>query len=119
MKPLSTRAHGLVDYASVLLLWLTPRRFVWGGGARRLLGRAAAATLAYSLLTRYEWGLFRLLPMPAHLWLDAVQAVMLCAAPVFLPREERVVRAAILSIGLGELAVVALSRPHPPPSIAA
>jgi hypothetical protein len=113
MKPLSTRAHGLLDYSSVVAFLVAPDWLGWGAGPRRLLRRAAAATLAYSLFTRYELGLIRLLPMPAHLALDAGQAALLCSAAAFLRGERRAIRAAILGVGLGELAIVAFSRRRP------
>jgi hypothetical protein len=118
MQPVSTRVHGLVDYASVLALTVAPHQLGWGARARRLLGAAAGATLVYSLFTRYELGLIRLLPMPVHLALDAAQATVLCAVPVFLRRERPAVRAAIIGIGLGELTIVALSRSRPPSAVA-
>jgi hypothetical protein len=52
----------------------------------RLAG--GGATL-YSLLTDYELGLVRLLPMPAHLALDAMSGALLASSPWLLGFADR------------------------------
>jgi hypothetical protein len=67
MKPISTRTHGIVDYLSVATLYGLPRLLRWNAEVARLLTGVAAGTLGYSLLTRYELGLVKVLPMPSTL----------------------------------------------------
>jgi hypothetical protein len=56
----------------VALLLLLPRLLGWEASVTLVLTVIAAAMLAYSLLTDYEWGALRLLPMRAHLALDHI-----------------------------------------------
>lgn len=108
-----TRVHGAMDYLVGALLLAMP----WLAGLPTgeapgvifiILGVAA---LAYSLFTRYEWGLVPLLPMTGHLTLDAAHGMMLAASPWLFGFADRV-WAPHLGLGLFELVVVALSSPE-------
>ena len=103
MKLFSTRTHGVLDYLSVVLLPVLPRALGWDNTVTRLLTGSALATLIYSLVTRYELGLVKLLPMPAHLALDGVSGLTLCAAAGVLSDEPRSIRLALLGLGLFEI----------------
>ena len=54
-----------------------PRALGWGDRVTRMLTATAAGTVAYSLMTKYEWGLVKVLPMRAHLLLDALSGATL------------------------------------------
>ncbi len=99
----STRTHGVLDYASVVLLLALPRVAGWSRPVTHLLTGSALATLVYSLLTRYELGAAKLLPVPAHLALDRTSGVALCAAGGVMADEPPVVRAALAGLGLFEV----------------
>jgi len=81
-----------------------------------LAPRAAGATaLSYSLITDFELGLRRVLPLRAHLALDAAGAALLAAAPWMLgfAAEGRRFWMPHVLAGGGVLGVVALSRTQP------
>jgi len=99
----STRTHGVLDYTSVVLLLALPRVAGWSKPVTHLLTGSALATLAYSLLTRYELGAVRLLPVPAHLALDRTSGIALCAAGGMMGDELPTVRAALVGLGLFEV----------------
>lgn len=103
MKLFSTRTHGVLDYSSVVLLLALPRVLGWSKPITNLLTGSALATLAYSLVTRYELGAAKLLPMPAHLALDRTSGLMLGAAAGMMTGESGAVRAALLGLGLFEV----------------
>lgn len=103
MKLFSTRTHGVLDYASVVLLCVLPRALGWDKAVTRLLTGSALATLVYSLLTRYELGAVKVLPMPAHLALDAASGLGLCLAAGVFAGEPRPVRLSLLGLGLFEI----------------
>ncbi len=105
MKLFSTRTHGVLDYSSVILLLALPRALGWSRPVTNLLTGSALATLAYSLVTRYELGLGAagLLPMPAHLALDRASGLALCAAAGTMTDEPGAVRASLLGLGLFEV----------------
>ena len=113
MKLFSTKVHGVLDYATVVNL---PALFRLLGGSAdtvRLADRSALAILVYSLLTRYERGVVKLLPMPAHFALDALLGTVLCAASVRGSDEPAGVRRALAGLGLFSLAAPALTETEP------
>ena len=117
-KPISTKGHGFLDYMTAGLLVTLPRALGWSDGVTRLLDASAATTVVYSLLTRYELGVVKALPMKAHLAIDAVQAGALIGASAFLEDEDPEVRATLATLGVFELGVTALSRTEQdPPAI--
>jgi len=79
---LPTRVHGYLDYLMGLALVVIPLAFDFGSGPQTwlpvLLGGGA---IVYSLLTDYELGVVELIPMPAHLILDAMSGLLLAASP--------------------------------------
>ena len=110
----STKTHGVLDYLSVGTLLAVPRALGWSPNVTRLLTGAACGTLAYSLLTRYELGLKRVLPMTTHLTLDALSGALFCAAPALLPEEDGVVAAALVGFGAFELGAALATKTEPP-----
>ena len=52
-----------------------------GPASARVLRLAGGGALLYSLLTDYELGAVKLLPMPAHLAMDAASGVLLASSP--------------------------------------
>lgn len=83
MQFIPTRVHGIVDYLSGLLLIAAPwlLGFADGGAAQWTAVAAGVAVLGLSVLTDYELGLTRVVPMSAHLALDAGLGVLLAASP--------------------------------------
>ena len=114
LRIVSTKTHGVLDYLSVGTLLAAPRLLGWGPRATNLLTGAAVGTLAYSLLTRYELGLFKVLPMPGHLALDAMQGALMCAAPALLAEEDGSVSAALVGLGAFELGAALTTKTQSP-----
>lgn len=83
MRLVPTRVHGIVDYLTGLLLIALPwlPGFAAGGPARWLPVAFGLALLLASLLTEYELGAVRLIPMPAHLAFDILGGAFFAAAP--------------------------------------
>lgn len=104
LKMIPTRVHGVLDLLTAGTMLTLPRALGWSGNATRLLTDAAVGTIGYSLMTRYEMGLVKLLPMKAHLGLDAACGAALCAAPLLLPDEPDEVKQTLVGLGLFELA---------------
>lgn len=103
VKLFSTKTHGVIDYAAGPLLFTLPRSLKWNRSATMLLTGAAVGSLLYSLLTRYELGVVKVLPMRAHLVLDGMSGALIALAPLFLPEEDETVTAGLVGIGLFEL----------------
>lgn len=83
MRFIPTRVHGMADYAVGVLLILAPfiLGFAGGGAAMWTPILVGAGLLVVSLMTDYELGAVRLIPMPVHLWLDAAAGVILLVSP--------------------------------------
>jgi hypothetical protein len=106
MKLFSKQTHGILDYLSVGTLLALPRVFHWNENVTRLLTTAAFGTLGYSLLTRYRYGAVKVLPMKAHLGLDFMSGVMLCAAPLVFTRDtDKQINSVLVGFGLFETVV--------------
>jgi hypothetical protein len=55
------------------------------------------------LLTRYELGVFKLIPMRGHLALDAISGATFAAAPFLFPDEPASVTGTLAGLGVFEL----------------
>lgn len=110
MKPISPTMHGVLDYGTAGLFFALPRLLNWQGQARNLLTGAALGSVAYSLLTDYDLGVVRLLPMPAHLAVDGLLDATLFGGAALLGDEEPSVRPALLALGLAGLTITLLTR---------
>ncbi len=111
-QPISTRVHGVLDYATAGLLLTAPRALGWGSRTRRLLATAGIGATAYSLLTEYELGAVRKLPMPVHLNLDAASGLrLLLAAATRLRGEPAAGRWGTAVIGAFEVLAATVTRP--------
>jgi SPW repeat len=113
MRFLSTRIHGVMDYAMGILLLASPYLFGFAtGGVKQWLPMIlGVAMIGMSLLTRYEWGAIRMIPMPVHLAVDGLSGALLAVSPwlfgfsgvVFLPH---------LVLGLIELGTSLMTETH-------
>ncbi len=113
-KPISTRVHGVLDYLTAGTLVAAPRMMGWDDKVTRLLTYAGAGVLGYSLLTRYELGLVKVLPMTGHLALDAGSGALLIAAPfAIVTHEGPAIAAALVTVGLFEIGASLLTQTKP------
>lgn len=112
MKRISSRAHGVLDYAAGALLIITPFLFGFADDepARNAAWIVGAGAILYSLVTAYELSIAKLIPYRVHLGLDFAAGVFLVASPWLLNFADRV-SAPHLILGLLEIGVVLMSRP--------
>lgn len=113
MRFMSTLTHSILDYMTAPALLLVPGLLGWDRHARMIFTMAGAGRLAYSMCTRYELGIYKALPMKAHLTLDALSGAALAALPLFLG-EEPAVNAALVGVGLFEIAAALTTQTEPP-----
>lgn len=114
MKFTATKVHGFIDYIVGILLIALP--WIIGldpsapqGSVPIALGITA---LVYSIFTKYELGLIRVIPMYLHLTLDIISGFILAISPwlfgfsdeVFLPH---------LIVGLFEIVAALVTRTIP------
>jgi len=91
MRVVPTKAHAAVDHVVGPTLMLAPELFRLKSDKKEpLVPRAAGAVQGlYSNLTDYELAAKRLLPVKAHLAMDAVSGALLGAAPWVLGSAKR------------------------------
>jgi hypothetical protein len=92
MRFIPTRIHGMLDYASGLLLIALPYLLGFADGTiqqwlPQILGVAA---IFYAIFTDYELGAVRAMPMRVHLFLDGASGMLLAASPWLFGFHERV-----------------------------
>lgn len=79
-----TKVHGALDYIVAIALILAPWIFNFanvGGPAVVIPVVLGIGLILYSLFTRYEWGLIKVVGMPVHLVFDVLASVFLIASP--------------------------------------
>jgi hypothetical protein len=76
-----TRLHGVLDY--VLATAMLAGAVIYGGGEPQVWVAvpAALAVLAVAMVTDFEWGIVRRLPVPVHMALDLLIGGALAASP--------------------------------------
>lgn len=110
MRPISSFVHGIIDYATAVMLPVVPRQAGWSRRVTDLFDLSAAVTTASSLMTRYELGVVRILPMDVHLKLDAVQGGLFLGAAMLMDDEEPEVRECLAAYGAFCVAASLLTR---------
>lgn len=111
MRFLPTRVHGVIDYLSVIALLATPH-FIQGESSTvaMLFQAAGVAVLLISLLTRYELGAYRTLPMRAHLAIDFVMGIAFLVCAYLLGNDVPAVRNTFLAFGLLSICAALFTR---------
>ena len=80
-KPISTRTHAVLDYLTISSFLFVPRLLHFSKPVTAGMTAVGLTKLAYTLITRHEGGVRKLLPVKAHLAMDVAGGAMLCALP--------------------------------------
>ncbi len=83
MKVISSKAHGVMDYIYGIVLIAAPWlfQFARGGPETWVPVAIGIATIIMALMTDYETGIAKVIPMNTHLWIDGVLGVFLLLSP--------------------------------------
>ena len=111
VKVIPTGVHGMLDYLASGVNLAFPRLLglqdaPWAATVPRLDGLAG---LGYSLITDYELGAFRALPMPTHLALDAAKGLFMASSPWLFGFAKNGTRYWLPHVLMGTADVVAVS----------
>lgn len=95
MQIIDTKTHGYIDYimGTLLIAMGYVINFNSENTPNLVLYMVGTLTIFYSLLTKYELGVIKIIPMYIHLMLDSLSAIFLATSPwllgfaddVFLP----------------------------------
>jgi len=83
LQVIPTSVHGMIDYAASGVLYATPALLGLNDvpASARALRLASGGAVAYSLLTDYELGVVKVVPMSVHLTLDVMSGALLASSP--------------------------------------
>jgi hypothetical protein len=118
MKVISTYMHGVLDYVVGFALILAPTLFGFaylGGPAVTIPRILGIAVVLMALMTRYELGVMKVIPMGAHLSIDYVAGLFLAASPWIFGFADAPANAWVphVAVGLGVLLVTAMTQRMP------
>jgi hypothetical protein len=113
MTRITTKTHGLLEYAVGGALAMLPQFVPCTKATARVLEAAGIGAGVYSTVTDYERGLVKMLPMEAHLTLDAMSGAGLITAATLLHDERPAVRAMLVGLGLFEITVASMTSTEP------
>ena len=114
MRFLSTRVHGMIDYATGALLIIAPWLFGFadGSAAQWVPMVLGASILVMSLITDYELSLTRVVPMGAHLAVDGLGGALLAVSRWLFGFADRTYWPHLI-IGIAEIGVSLVTRTRP------
>jgi hypothetical protein len=107
MRFISTRTHGVLDYVVGALLIVVPYvlGFADGTAAQWVPQALGLVAIGGAMLTDYEFGLMRVIPMPVHLGIDIASGALLALSPWLFGFADRVfwphLVVGVLEIGAG------------------
>ncbi len=114
MQIIDTKTHGYIDYSmgALLIAMAYFINFNSDNTPNFVLYLVGSLAIFYSLLTKYELGVIKIIPMYIHLMLDSLSGIFLATAPwllgfaddVFLPH---------LLLGLFEIATTIMTSIRP------
>ncbi len=83
MKIISRKMHGALDYGSAILLIAAPWLFAFSDvePAKSISIAAGILIIVMSLMTNYETGLAKVIPMNIHLYADMMLGIFLLISP--------------------------------------
>lgn len=113
-----TKVHGVLDYIVAVALLFAPMIFGFqevGGASVAIPMVLGAGLLLYSLLTNYEWGVFKVINMRYHLIIDMVAASLLTLSPFLFGFYDEAPNAWLphIVVGVTVLVVVLCSKSEP------
>jgi hypothetical protein len=109
MHRISSRTHGILDYAMVVVLLALPRLFGWSDLLTTLFTAMAAGMLIYSLMTDYEMGACPAIELRHHRRLDTTVGMVLLIAALLFTEQAPWVQLLMGFLGLAEIGIARLT----------
>lgn len=113
MRFIPSFVHGFMDYIVGIALAASPWLFGFSEvkTATTIAVILGVGAVLYSLLTKYELGVLRVIPFPLHLIIDFASGLFLVASP-WLFGFSSLVSGAFIAFGILEMGAAALTNPH-------
>ena len=113
MRFLPTSVHGVIDYVAGIVILVLPWIFDWEDSAKVIMTILGLGVILYSLLTDYELGVARVIPMPTHLLLDALGGIVLIVAPFIFGIDDTTTRTVMIILGILEVGASLITQTTP------
>jgi hypothetical protein len=114
MQIIDTKTHGYIDYimGTLLIAMAYFINFNSENAPTFVLYLVGALAILYSLLTKYELGVIKIIPMYIHLMLDSLSGIFLATSPWLLGFAEDVFLPHLL-LGLFEISTTIMTSIKP------
>jgi type II secretory pathway pseudopilin PulG len=109
---ISPRMHGFLDHFMTITLMAVPRMLGWSDKVQRLNDALAITAAAYSSMTDYDLAMIRVIPMQAHLAVDAAMGGFLLITATTRGRRDRSERYGLAAFGLFSIFAALTTRPR-------
>ena len=109
MQVISTKTHGILDYLTVGFALAFPRMLRCSSGFTNAVTMIALGKLGYAMMTKHELGVAKVIPMKAHLTMDAVGGATLAALPFLMDEENPAAIACAVGMGLFDIAAAPIT----------
>jgi hypothetical protein len=84
MLKLNSKIHGLIDYAVIIFLWLSPTLFGLSSTTSMFTYVLGAIHLALTITTDFEVGLIKIVPLKIHGLIELIVSIALVAVAFLL-----------------------------------
>ncbi|MBC7866057.1 MAG: hypothetical protein H7X88_00870 [Gloeobacteraceae cyanobacterium ES-bin-316] len=84
MKILNSKVHGIIDYTVVAFLWLSPTMFGLPEYTSWVTYGVGGVHLTLTLLTDFEAGVFKIVPLKIHGWIELIVSIALAGVAFYL-----------------------------------
>lgn len=85
---INSKIHGVIDYLVVIFLWLSPSIFNLPEITSTITYIIGAIHLTLTVLTKYELGIIKVIPLKVHGWIELIVSIALIGVAFFLGSEE-------------------------------
>lgn len=90
MKLISPKLHGIIDYMLIIFLYASPTFFAMQKDVATYVYLLATAQLILTVITDYSFGMFRMVPLKVHQFIElAISLGMIVAAFALFQYDER------------------------------
>lgn len=113
MRFLPTSIHGIVDYLAGIVILALPWLFDWEDNVKGVMTVLGLGIILYSLLTDYELGISRRIPMSTHLLLDALGGIVLIVWPFVFGVDDNTTRTVMVILGVLEIGASLITQTVP------
>lgn len=84
MKILNPKLHGALDYMVVIFLWSAPLLFGLSSQMAIIVYVIGSVHLILTLLTKFPFGLIRIIPLKRHGDVELIVSIILITTPLYI-----------------------------------